>query len=233
MGTETTTTTTHRSGTGPPAWRCGRRGARRAAPAQPPCPPGKARETCPQGVVPTSHRPSWGMRAPYLPEELLHQGFGPAAVHRPLLGGVADVGRVQQQRQHLGLIDPGEGTPVLRFVPKTSGTPHTHTQPRWAPALTSPAAAGTSSWTSPAGSGRTCRWPGPSRSPVPAAPCTPGKGENAVRVPCPGWGQSRGQGRGPYTNSSLVRLTKMFISSSCIMRKTALMWWFSSTERSL
>lgn len=27
----------------------------------------------------------------------------------------------------------------------------------------------------------------------------------------------------PYTNSSLVRLMKMFISSSCIMRKTALM----------
>ena len=112
-------TTTHRSGTGPPAWRCGRRGARRAAPAQPPCPPGKARETCPQGVVvPMSHRPS--PRGPYLPEELLHQGFGPAAVHRPLLGRVADVGRVQQQRQHLGFIDPGEGTPALRFVPKTT-----------------------------------------------------------------------------------------------------------------
>lgn len=25
----------------------------------------------------------------------------------------------------------------------------------------------------------------------------------------------------------------MFISSSCIIRKTELMWWFSSTERSL
>lgn len=35
-------TTAHRSETGPPAWRCGRRGARRAAPAQPPCHPAEA-----------------------------------------------------------------------------------------------------------------------------------------------------------------------------------------------
>lgn len=48
----------HRSATGPPALKCGRRAARRAAPARPPCPPGKAKRgrcvpkglsPCPQG----------------------------------------------------------------------------------------------------------------------------------------------------------------------------------------
>lgn len=32
----------------------------------------------------------------YLTEELLHEGLGPAAVHRPLLGWVADVRSMEQ-----------------------------------------------------------------------------------------------------------------------------------------
>lgn len=130
---------THRSATGPPAWRCGRRGARRAAPARPPCPPGKARD---RRGVPTGCPPRPPARPrPYLPEELLHEGLGPAAVHCPLLGGVADVGRVQQQRQHLGLVQPGDSTPALRLSPE----PPQHLPPR--PPPTSPAAAAPSSWT--------------------------------------------------------------------------------------
>ena len=42
---------------------------------------------------------------PYLPEELLHESLCPAGVQSPGLGGVADVSRVQQQGQCLGLVD--------------------------------------------------------------------------------------------------------------------------------
>ena len=47
-----------------------------------------------------------GKDAPYLAEEFLHEGLGPAAVNRPLLGGVADVSSMKQQRQGLGLVNP-------------------------------------------------------------------------------------------------------------------------------
>ena len=37
-----------------------------------------------------------GKEASYLAEEFLHEGLGPAAVNRPLLGWVADVSSMEQ-----------------------------------------------------------------------------------------------------------------------------------------
>lgn len=41
----------------------------------------------------------------HLSEELLQQGGGPVVVQVPVLGRVADVGRVQQQRQGFGFVN--------------------------------------------------------------------------------------------------------------------------------
>lgn len=45
----------------------------------------------------------------HLSEELLQQGGGPVVVQVPVFGWVADVGRVQQQRQGFGFVNAGEG----------------------------------------------------------------------------------------------------------------------------
>lgn len=45
----------------------------------------------------------------HLSEELLQQGGGPVVVQVPVFGRVADVGRVQQQRQGFGFVNAGEG----------------------------------------------------------------------------------------------------------------------------
>ena len=74
-----------------------------------PCRGTECPQSVPLGGGPSPPSAPGDTGGPYLPEELLHQRFGPAAVHCPLLGGVADVGRVQQQRKHLGFVDPGEG----------------------------------------------------------------------------------------------------------------------------
>ena len=153
-------TTTHRSGTGPPAWRCGRRGARRAAPARPPCHPAEAQrvptEWC--GGPPFS-RGGHGDRT------CLKNSSISALVQRLctahclvgwLMSAACSSSDSTLDLSILGGIQDSALTPKCVIVP-----PNSATSPR--PALTSPAAAAPSSWTSPAGSGRTCRWPGPSR----------------------------------------------------------------------
>ena len=50
----------------------------------------------------------------YLYEELLQQGGRPAVVQVPVLGGVADVRRVQQEGQGLGLVHAGGHRSQLR-----------------------------------------------------------------------------------------------------------------------
>lgn len=50
-----------------------------------------------------------GVVVSHLSEELLQQGGGPVVVEVPVFGRVADVGRVQQQRQGFGFVNAGEG----------------------------------------------------------------------------------------------------------------------------
>lgn len=52
------------------------------------------------------HPPGWPS---HLSEELLQQGGGPVVVQVPVFGRVADVGRVQQQRQGFGFVNAGKG----------------------------------------------------------------------------------------------------------------------------
>lgn len=54
----------------------------------------------------------------HLSEELLQQGGGPVVVQVPVLGRVADVGRVQQQRQGFGFVDAAkrEEEPTIQFI---------------------------------------------------------------------------------------------------------------------
>lgn len=99
--------------------------------------------------------------------------------------------------------------------------------------LTCLPARGHSSWSWSAGSDRTCLWTSPSLWPKSSAPCSPKKSRNTVKII---WSLHRYRELQLYFShlqSSLFKLTNMFMSSSAISLYAALTWWFSSTDRSL